>query len=136
MMIGGTTSISIPPLSTVMVTSTCNIPAQAPQVNLIAVWPHMHKLGTEFKIQRTPLGGTQSTILDWAWNFGNQPMYTVSNGLTAKGGDIIDTTCTWYNTSSTNTVHFGELSSDEMCLDFFYYYPAPVDQQTTCGVTL
>jgi Copper type II ascorbate-dependent monooxygenase, C-terminal domain len=43
----------------------------------------------------------------------------------AKKGDQYGVTCTYDNTTS-DTVSFGESSTDEMCFGVLYFWPNPV----------
>jgi hypothetical protein len=131
--LGGTESINIPAHSTGQAVGVCNLPAQVPNVHSFAVWPHMHQLGTNFKIEITH-ASTTTTLLDQPWNFGDQPVWYPPAGTTLDltGGDTITTTCSYNNTTDA-PVGFGESSTSEMCYDFFYYYPAVIDASLPCG---
>jgi hypothetical protein len=70
----------------------------------------------------TPAGAsTPASLIDETWDFGSQGVYTATGS--AAMGDQITVTCTYTNPTS-QTVTFGESSTDEMCLGVFYYYPA------------
>ena len=98
--------------------------------NVFAVFPHMHTLGTAISMSITPAGSTTpDTIINQSWDFGSQGVYPVSGA--AAQGDQLNVTCTFDNTTD-DTVHFGESTTDEMCLGVFYYYPATVASQY-CG---
>ena len=130
LLVGGSDQIDIPPDGTPHpVVGTCNVPYD---MHAFAVWPHMHQTGTEFRIDTTHASST-STLLDWNWNFNDQALYFPSNGtLSYSAGDTITTTCTYVNTGA-NPVTFGELTGNEMCFDFFYYYPAQGLPGLPCG---
>jgi len=127
----GSDEISLPPNQVSEVVGVCDIPTGGvPPVETFAVWPHMHQLGTRFKIEHTS-GGSTSTLLDMPWSFGDQPMWFPPAKLMIAPGDRITTTCT-YNNTTDQTVGFGESTFEEMCFDFFYYFPALVDQVLPC----
>lgn len=115
------------------VAGVCDVPAQLPgKINVFAIWPHMHQFGTWFKIDAT-LGGNTQTLWNNAWDFGDQPLTVLDTPIEVSGGDRIDTTCTYTNPDMDNPITYGESSFQEMCFDFFFYYPALVEQTLPCG---
>ncbi len=102
--------------------------------NIFAVFPHMHTLGTNIEVQLTPQGSsTPNTLVNKAWNFGEQGLVAVNPTASAHAGDEVQVTCTYDNTTS-NTVNFGLTTADEMCLGVLYYWPADPNQTSQyCG---
>ncbi len=135
LLIAGTLTINIPPMTNnVQVSGGCGGPLTAaggnsPNMpNIFAIFPHMHTLGTNIEVQITPQGSTTAdTLVNKAWNFGEQGLITVNPMASAKAGDQVQVTCTYDNTTS-NTVTFGLTTQDEMCLGVLYYYPADPNQ--------
>ena len=135
LLIGGTLNITIPPMTNgVQVSGGCGGALTAnggnsPNMpNIFAVFPHMHTLGTNIEVQITPQGSTTpNTLVNKAWNFGEQGLIAVSPNASAKAGDQVQVTCTYNNTTS-NTVNFGLTTQDEMCLGVLYYWPADPNQ--------
>lgn len=110
----------------------CAIPAQLPfDLNIFAIWPHMHQSGTWFKIDAT-LAGVPQVLWDAGWSFGDQPLTRLETPLKVAPGDSITTTCTYTNADAVNPITYGESSNQEMCFDFFFYYPAIATQTVPC----
>lgn len=118
----GTTQISIPPAGSLDVTCDFAVPAQLPPTHVIGAMPHMHKLGRTISTVNLP-GGTGAPVdlgTREVWSFDSQywePLDTI-----VSGGDTVRTRCAWDNPGS-QTVTFGEDTSDEMCYSFAIYYP-------------
>lgn len=137
LIISGKTDFEIPAGETgYPVTSHCEVPAQLPStLNVFAVWPHMHQSGTHFTIEAN-LGGSPVEIWDQPWDFGDQPLARFDPPLTVKSGDTVDTTCTYDNPDLDNPITYGESSNQEMCFDFFFYYPALYSGPLPCPFSL
>lgn len=116
----GTFDIAIPPGA---VDHTQSIPcAVNREMNVFAVLPHMHKLGTKISLGHadddvTPL--TDIYTLD-PWDFNKQPI--VPETYRFDPGHQIGVTCHWDNPGATE-VDFGESSDNEMCFFVLFYYP-------------
>jgi hypothetical protein len=122
----GTTQFSIPAGATgYSASATCsgNLPAET---KLISLFPHMHKLGVHFHVDRTAAGAT-STIYDGGWLFDSQSVVPIQPEVPLAPADSLTIRCTWDNPGPT-AVAFGLHTSDEMCFGVFYYYPATTDQ--------
>ncbi len=95
--------------------------------HLINVFPHMHLLGTQIKMELLPLrGDAKPLILIDKWDFNWQGPYNFVAPIAAPAFNRLRLTCT-YNNSDTNprnpnnplkTVTWGEGTEDEMCLGF------------------
>jgi cytochrome c551/c552 len=141
----GTFSLNIPPQSSADITCDLTVPSFFPTLSGIAGMPHMHKLGTAISTTLHPKGGGAAVDLGTAepWNFESQVWTTLGPDAIVKPGDKITTRCAWDN-PTTQTVKFGEETSDEMCFGFMMYYPrittpgwqwgAPA-YATSCGPT-
>jgi hypothetical protein len=88
-------------------------------VTLVAIFPHMHKLGSHFTAEVVRSDGTIA-IWDEQFQFESQE-FSAIDPLTVKTNDILRTTCTWENTT-TQTVFWGESSDAEMCFTILMKY--------------
>lgn len=137
LIVSGATDFEIPPSAVdYTVASDCVVPAQLPgNLNVFAVWPHMHQTGKWFKIDSN-LGGSNVPIWDQAWDFGDQPLARFDPPLVVVGGDSVHTECVYDNPSADFPITYGESSTQEMCFDFFFYYPSLYDGPLPCGSAL
>lgn len=105
---------------TISATGTCRV---GTDVDLVASWPHMHEIGSEFSqiVERADTGAEESIIELSGWAFEAQLIYETP--LSLKAGDILKTTCTWNNYKNF-TVGPGLGTDDEMCFNFMYVTPA------------
>jgi hypothetical protein len=89
---------------------------------LFAVWPHMHKLGTQQKVEL--LRGTTATVLhDRPFKFDEQSYFVMSPMAEVASGDAIRVTCTYVNTTGA-VVTYGDGAANEMCFSGLYRFPA------------
>ncbi|HVU01807.1 MAG TPA: hypothetical protein VHE30_08645 [Polyangiaceae bacterium] len=106
----GTTLITLPPGKTTTVTNDCVV---KDDVDVFAVFPHMHTLGKSLSFE---LGPDKDHLHEEykvdPWNFGEQ--FIAPHPLHLKAGDYTRTSCTFDNTR-TDTVTFGESTENEMC---------------------
>jgi hypothetical protein len=78
---------------------------------------HMHTRGTAAEVDR--VGGDCLLKLD-QWSFHWQHFYWETQPVTIPAGSTVGITC-HFDTGNDNTdVHFGEKTSDEMCIGFLY----------------
>lgn len=90
----------------------------------VVVWgmaPHMHNLGKRARIERD----TGECLLEIpAWDFHWQDFYFSASpsGIPLSKGDALRFTCTWDNPTD-RTITWGESTSDEMCIAYFYVSP-------------
>jgi hypothetical protein len=110
------------------------------EVTVHGVAPHMHRLGREMKAQATLPGGKKEPLIwirDWDWNW--QGRYLYKKPLTLPKGTRIDLEA-FYDNSAGNPVnpnsppkdvHWGEQTSDEMCLLFLQISTAHEDDVMT-----
>lgn len=88
---------------------------------LFALFPHMHQMGTHFKMSVVK-SDVEQVVHDKPYNFDEQS-FTGFAPITLSPGDQINTECTWVNpTAQTET--WGDSSTDEMCFSILYRYPA------------
>jgi hypothetical protein len=84
---------------------------------IYGVTPHMHQLGRSIRAQNTTTG---QCLIDvpW-WDFHWQQPYEYWQPVTLGPSQTVEVQCVWDNPTA-NTVTFGEGTSDEMCMAFFY----------------
>lgn len=87
---------------------------------LIALFPHMHQLGTHMKTT-IHTGGVDRVIHDAPYAFDHQAVIPLES-IPLAVGDKITTECTWNNTTA-QTITYGESSTTEMCYSILYRYP-------------
>lgn len=114
----GPTSFSIPPKTRGSAESTCSV---AEQTEIVASFPHMHEIGSEFHSHIERSDGSRESLIDLTgWSFEAQLAYQTPTTLEA--GDKITTQCIWDNPHD-RTVGFGLRTEDEMCFNFVYVTP-------------
>ncbi len=91
------------------------------QMNLFAVFPHMHLLGTSLEVTHAVSTETPTNMytID-PWVFGSQPVTPMP--MTLGKTDSLHLTCHYNNTTGAD-VTYGESTSDEMCYFIMFYYP-------------
>jgi hypothetical protein len=90
---------------------------------LYSITPHMHQLGTDFKIGIELPGGNATCLADVAWDFEHQGTYRLRTPLELPTGTTIRTTCTYDNSAGNphqfnappRDVEFGKAADHEMC---------------------
>jgi hypothetical protein len=104
---------------------------------LYSVYPHMHLLGTEIKVDIVDRGARILAPMIYIdkWDFNWQGAYDFVKPLELRSGQRIQLNCT-YNNSESNpfnpsnpliTVGWGERTTDEMCLAFVGVYSNALD---------
>jgi len=89
-------------------------------IHIFFFWPHMHQLGINMASSVTHNGVT-TEVFNKPFDFNHQIHYDASVDLFP--GDTITATCTFNNTTPKN-VPFGPSSTQEMCYQFAFAYPA------------
>jgi hypothetical protein len=84
---------------------------------VLGIAPHMHKLGTQTRLDAVAGGGQACLMNIPKWDFNWQGGYGLAQPLMMHAGDTISTQCT-YNNNTPNAVKFGESTGDEMCFGF------------------
>lgn len=101
-------------------TSRCINDADEP-ITLVALWPHMHQLGTEVALDAIGVDGSTRPILTRTYAFDYNQHYYVNASL--QPGEQVRTSCTYFN-STAYSVGFGQSVIQEMCFMFAFSYPA------------
>ena len=116
----GSTNITLPPRQSKTVTSTCD-PIGTQPVQLLAISPHMHQLGTHARLVLNRANGTQQVLRDLPFDFAHQKSYPIN--VVVNDGETLTTTCTYNNTTNV-PVFFGPNTENEMCYVLATAYPA------------
>jgi mono/diheme cytochrome c family protein len=95
---------------------TCTHSSRAP-IKLIASQPHMHKKGSNMKVELRRASGATEIIHDKPFDFDYQRAYI--HNLEIQPGDKMTTTCSY-----SSPARFGKGTSDEMCYFFSIHWPA------------
>lgn len=85
---------------------------------LVAIFPHMHQLGTHFRTRITGTGG--STIWDDDYDF-NAQTFSPLPSIPITSAQQLETQCTWVNNTG-STVIWGESTTAEMCFTILMSY--------------
>lgn len=89
---------------------------------IIGVIPHMHLLGQSIRLTTRPVAAAADTCLADIprWDFHWQQTYQYADGaeVSVRLGDTVTLRCEYDNSAGTTTVHWGEKTSDEMCLAY------------------
>ena len=130
LLIAGTLDIALPAHGKDLdVSGSCTL--KDPMEHIFSVFPHMHKLGKRISAEVTPMaGGASQMIADQTWDFKDQGLYSVKGSATV--GDTVKVTCR-YDNPTEKDVNFGLTTSDEMCVNVLYYYPAKTPV-AYCGI--
>jgi hypothetical protein len=114
-------SLSLPPGEAQITQSAITtVPLLLGTWRVWGVFPHMHGLGTALRVN-VEHAGAQSCVVDVPrWSFHWQQMYFYQQPLSAFPGDQVRISCTYDTRTRTDTVTWGENTTDEMCLAFFY----------------
>jgi hypothetical protein len=103
------------------------VPAWIPvKGKLYATFPHMHVLGTGYKVWVERAGAQTCLAESDHYAFENQMTYQFKEPLVIQGGDVFHVECTWNNsTSNPELIHdppvpigYGERTDEEMCFAF------------------
>lgn len=110
-------------------------------IHVFASFPHMHLLGRQIWTDHLR-GGQKIGVLGEGLNFDFNLQKTILEDETIKAGDRLETHCVYDSTScqigsfQTNacmeTTTFGEGTTDEMCFNFLFYWPALPGQIPPC----
>lgn len=117
-MLVGPVKFELPAASQTTIRNVCTL---AESFTATVLFPHMHVLGTHFKVTLVR-DGSASVLHDAAFDFSEQYQLPLDS-LTMMAGDQVVTECTYLNTGAT-PVKFGESSDDEMCITMLFRYPA------------
>ncbi len=115
----GNMSFTIPTGATgYPVVGSCSSPRD---LDVFALFPHMHRLGTSISIETGATEAAAQTIYKVdPWSFGDQPMKMMNFKVTT--GDFLRATCMYDNTDG-HDISYGESTLDEMCFMVLFYTP-------------
>jgi len=93
---------------------------------IYATFPHMHVLGTGYRLWYTREGRENCLAESDRYDFENQLTYVFPEPIQVTGGDTLHLECTWNNsTSNPELIHdppipigYGERTDEEMCYAF------------------
>ena len=98
--------------------SSCALPKA---LNVFAVQPHMHTLGTKLTFETGTSAADAAVVYKRdPWSFGAQPIDNWQMPLTV--GQFARATCTFTNTTDHEVV-YGESTANEMCYFILFYTP-------------
>jgi hypothetical protein len=121
----GTEKLNIPPRAMSTASGKCDPLRKglgpSDPIHIFRAWPHMHVTGTHMTTVINRKAGGQEILVDKPFHFENQVGYDVNVMLLP--GDTLFTTC-HYNNTTAGPIGFGPSTSQEMCYDFLYAYPA------------
>ena len=99
-------------------------------IHVVAVIPHMHWLGKDFRLTATMPDGKQTTLIRIdRWDFNWQGTYDLAEPLALPKGTRLDMVAHFDNSASNPSnpskppvlVKWGEQTADEMCIGFLHY---------------
>ena len=118
----GPSSFVIPPHSPGDARSECLVEKET---RIVASFPQMRRLGTEFHAWIVREGGDRERLLDLTgWTPEGQRFYRTAKTL--YPGDRLVTECVWYNPGD-SLVTYGLGAGSEMCTNFMYVTPPNPD---------
>lgn len=115
----GNHDLSIPPGVEAHVETSDILVSRAGAPVPVHVWgilPHMHEIGTKYRLERVRAGEVSCMMNVKRWDFNWQLGYFLDEPIRILPTDVLRTTCTFDSRSRTETTVFGEDTSDEMCL--------------------
>lgn len=115
-------SLNLPPRTNDIVESNrIGFDALPTTVRVWGVFPHMHTLGRQIRLDLNRETGTNECLIDVPrWDFHWQMMYWLSDPIRVSPSDAATITCTFDTRMRDTTTTFGEGTEDEMCLAFVY----------------
>jgi hypothetical protein len=87
---------------------------------LVAIFPHMHQLGTYFRATVQHGSDPALTLWDEAFQFNSQEFSPLAE-IPVQAGDTLHTSCTWTNDTG-SPVGWGQSSNAEMCFSILMSY--------------
>jgi mono/diheme cytochrome c family protein len=118
-------------MTTGIVTSTCELPAQDGQI--VSIWAHMHYLGSTFRMTLNPGTPQERVLLDIPkWDFNWQLDYRPSDTVIIKATDVIKIECVWDRAkipkdAEPRYIISAEGTADEMCYSQIVTRPVAKD---------
>jgi Copper type II ascorbate-dependent monooxygenase, C-terminal domain len=114
----GPLKLNVPPGPSVQ-TGVCTVEYD---YTIFRVFPHMHEMGRYMKVVAKRALGDEVVLYDGPYDFVHQFTFPVDPPLKMAKGDKIEIACTYMN-STTQELHFGESSKDEMCVAGVVRFP-------------
>jgi Copper type II ascorbate-dependent monooxygenase, C-terminal domain len=114
----GPLKLNIPPGPSVQ-TGVCTVEYD---YTILGILPHMHEMGRYVKVVAKRALGDEVVLHDGPYDFAHQFAYPINPPLKVAAGDRIEIACTYANTT-TQELHFGESSKDEMCIAGLVRFP-------------
>ncbi len=99
--------------------SSCDVPA--PQGQVVSMWPHMHELGTTYRLTLNPGTPDEKLLIDIdRWDFQWQMGYYPVEPLVFESGDRLQIECGWDRALwpaglESRYIVWAEGTQDEMC---------------------
>ncbi len=91
-----------------------------------AIFPHMHVLGTGYKLSIEKPDGSEECVVEGKYDFNNQISYILKEPVSVPSGSKINWECTWDNSEDNpnqinetpKRVTYGDRTDEEMCFAF------------------
>ena len=81
------------------------------EFELVAITPHMHQVGTDFRVVIEPPAGSEICLADVEWDFEHQGTYWLTQPMRMPAGTTIHTECR-YDNSADNPNQFNDPPAD------------------------
>jgi mono/diheme cytochrome c family protein len=92
-------------------------------LNVLGIFPHMHKLGQRFDARIIHADGSETCLVSGDYDFDNQMTYQFREPVQFAMGDEVRFECNWDNSEGDSAVRFGERTDQEMCYFFTLVSP-------------
>lgn len=112
------TNLSLPPKQS-QVEETASYPMSRP-VTLWGLWPHMHKLGVSLRVTSTHDEQESCIANADRYDFHWQGFAHYTTPIEVARGDRLRITCTYSTLGTDELTTWGQGTTDEMCIAFFY----------------
>ncbi|MDP2308312.1 MAG: hypothetical protein Q8P18_19995 [Pseudomonadota bacterium] len=101
-------------------------------LTVYGLFPHMHLLGQRFSASIVHEDGSETCLVEGAYDFANQMTYQYLSPIDFDVGDRLVYSCTWNNSESNadlfysppQDVRYGERTDEEMCFMFTLVAPS------------
>jgi hypothetical protein len=92
-------------------------------VTVFSLWPHMHQLATNMRVDRIGADGALTSIMNRPYAFDRNAHYAAEPRVVVQPGEKLRTSCTYFN-STQGSVMYGISLFFETCYLFVFSYPA------------
>ncbi len=126
MRVHGFNEFAIPPGEASYTVKNAVTAREAGAAQAIRLWgliPHMHELGTTFRLERIRNGERHCLVDVKHWDFNWQLGYFLHEPVELRPTDQLEITCNFDSSRRTEITRFGEDTMDEMCLAMLYLTP-------------